>query len=104
MYYIIDSNIWIDVSQGKLACKDVTGKPNVKVVLAPLMIIELVRGIIKGGESYFPRNRSMIQCMANAEILELPKVFISQILWNVLGGVSKVAGGPCFRFLKAWGF
>ena len=90
MYYIIDSNIWIDVGQEKLACKNVTGKPNVKVVLAPLMIIELVRGIIKGGESYFPRNRSMIQCMANSEILELPKVFISQVLWNVLGGVSKV--------------
>jgi hypothetical protein len=90
MYYILDSNIWIDVAQGKLQCTDVIGKPNARVALAPFMITELVRGIVKGGEPYFLRNRSMIECMDESEILELPKVFIYQILWNVLGGVSKV--------------
>jgi hypothetical protein len=90
MYYIIDSNIWIDLGQGNLACNDVTGKPGVQVVVAPLMIIELVRGIVKGGKPYFSQNRSMIKCMAACDILELPKVFMFQILWNVFGGGSGV--------------
>lgn len=90
MYYILDSNIWIDVAQGKLACADLTGNPTKKIVLAPFMITELVRGIVKGGEAYFLQNRSMIACMAHFEILELPKVFIFRVLWNVLGGISKV--------------
>ena len=64
MYYILDSNIWIDLAQGKLACADLIRKPTAKVVLAPLMIVEVVRGIIKGGERYFLQNRAMIGCMA----------------------------------------
>ena len=76
--------------QGKLACTDLIGKPRAKVVLAPFMITELVRGIVKGGERYFLQNRAMIGCMAQSEILERPKVFIFRILWNVLGGVSQV--------------
>jgi hypothetical protein len=90
VHYILDSNIWIDVAQGKLDCADVVGKSTRNVVIAPFMLTELVRGIVKGGERHFSRNKSMIACMAHCEILELPKVFISQILWNVLGGVSKV--------------
>src|SRR5947209_6999054 len=90
VYYIVDTNIWIDVAQGKLACSDLTRKPTARVVLAPFMIVELVWGIVKGGEHYFHQNRSMIGCMAHCEILELPKAFIFQILWNVLGGVSDV--------------
>lgn len=90
MYYIVDSNIWIDVAQGNLACNDVIGKTGVRVVLAPLMIIELVRGILKGGKSHFQENRLMIKCMATCDILELPRVFMFQILWNVPGGVSGV--------------
>ena len=90
MYYIIDSNIWIDAGQGKLGCNDLIGKPGIKVALAPLVIIELVRGVVKGGESRFLRNRLMIECMANSEILELPKPFVFGILWKVYGGVSDV--------------
>ncbi len=90
MYYIMDTNIWIDVAQGKLSCADLTAKPAARVVLAPFMIVELVRGVVKGGEPHFLQNRSMIECMTQCEILELPKVFISRILWNVLGGVSNV--------------
>lgn len=92
MYYIIDTNIWIDLSRGKLACKDLMGRKGVRVVLAPMVITELVRGIVKGSESQFLRNRSMIECMARnkPEILELPKIFMFGILWKVAGGSSDV--------------
>jgi len=90
VYYIMDTNIWIDLAQGKLSCADLTGKTTAGAVVAPFMIVELVRGIVKGGEPRFLQNRAMIECMARCQILELPKVFIFQILWNVLGGVSKV--------------
>jgi len=89
-FYILDSNIWIDLSQGKIACSDVTGRPSVRVVLAPFMINELMRGIVKGGETYFPQNRKMVKCMVPCDILELPKVFICKTLWNIAGGVSNV--------------
>jgi predicted nucleic acid-binding protein len=62
VYYIIDTNIWIDVGQGKLACTDLLGKPGKEVVLAPTMLIELVRGIVKGGESHFPK-KQIDDCM-----------------------------------------
>jgi len=92
-FYILDSNIWIDLSQGKIACSDITGRTTVKVALAPFTLTELMRGIVKGGETYFQRNRSMVKCMASCDILELPKVFIYKTLWNVAGGVSKVQPG-----------
>jgi len=90
MYYILDSNIWIDVSQGKISCNDLLGKTTVKVVVAPLMIVELMRGTIRGGEQHFKKNRAMFGCMINCDILELPKVFIYGLLWHVYGGVSNV--------------
>jgi hypothetical protein len=90
MYYIPDSNIWIDLSQGKISCNDLLGKTQVKVVVAPLMIVELVRGTIRGGEQHFQQNRAMFGCMINCDILELPKVFIFGLLWRVYGGVSNV--------------
>jgi hypothetical protein len=90
VHYIFDSNIWIDLAQGKVACPEVTGKPTRKVVIAPFMLTELVSGIVRGGERYFPQNKSMIACMAHCEILELPRVFMSGILWNLPEGVSNV--------------
>ena len=50
MCYILDSNIWIDLQQGKLSCQDLTGRIGARVVVAPFMIIELVRATVKGGE------------------------------------------------------
>jgi hypothetical protein len=90
MYYIPDSNIWIDLSQGKISCNDLLGKAQLKVVVAPLMIVELVRGTIRGGEQHFQQNRAMFSCMVNCDILELPRVFIFGLLWKVYGGVSEV--------------
>jgi len=48
MYYILDTNIWVDVGQGLLSCSKLK-KPGVEVALAPLMVIELVWGVVKGG-------------------------------------------------------
>jgi hypothetical protein len=91
MYYILDSNIWIDLEQGRLTCNNLTGRKTVKVVVAPFMIIELVRATVKGGEQYFLEKKPMFECMANLEILELTKVFMFKTLWNVDGGgVSRV--------------
>jgi hypothetical protein len=38
-----------DAAQGKLTCGDLTGTATRKVVVAPFMLTELVRGIVKGG-------------------------------------------------------
>jgi hypothetical protein len=91
MYYIIDSNIWIDVAQGKLACRTLF-KPEIELALAPLMITELIHGVVRGGEARFTTNKAMFECMAQTarSVLELPKVFISGILWNVRSGSSGV--------------
>jgi hypothetical protein len=67
-------------------CGDLSGKSGVEVVIAPFMIIELVRATVKGGNQYFSQNKSLFQCMANFEILELTKVFMYKTLWNVDGG------------------
>src|SRR5262245_33185612 len=89
-YYILDSNIWIDLSHGKIRCEDIVGRSGIRVVLAPFAITELMRGIVKGGQTYFSQNRKMVRCMAHCDVLELPKVFIYKTLWNVDGGISKV--------------
>lgn len=85
MRYIVDTNLWIDVSRGTLSCTDLKGKSGINVVLAPPVIIELVRGVVKSAGEHFPRSRSLFRCMTQSqpEILELPKVFVSTILWNV---------------------
>jgi hypothetical protein len=90
MYYILDSNIWIEVEKGTISCADLT-LDGVEVAVAPLMLTELVRGLTKGGEKFFVAKKPMFECMAKCGILELPKPFIVKVLWNADGGgVSKV--------------
>jgi hypothetical protein len=91
MYYIIDTNIWIDVAQGKIDCTKFK-KPGIELAIAPMMLTELVRGVVKGGESKFPRNRALFDCMAQvaSSVLELPKVFMFITLWKINQGVSGV--------------
>lgn len=88
MYYIIDTNIWIDVSRGKLACEDITGKAAVRVALAPPVIIELVRGVMKSKGERFEGDHRLFRCMTQPkpEILPLPRVFVSTLLWNLSDG------------------
>ncbi len=83
MYYIADSNIWVDVTQGKISCSDLRGKPGVNVVVAPFMIVELMRSTVRGGEKYFSGDKAMFQCMSKFDIQQLTKPFIFKVLWNV---------------------
>ena len=55
------------------------------IALAPLMIVEFVRGIVKSGQPQFLQNQTVIKCMArkNPAILELPKIFVNALLWNL---------------------
>jgi hypothetical protein len=91
MYYILDTNIWVDVGQGLLSCSKLK-KPGVEIALAPLMIIELVWGVVKGGESRFSANRALFDCMARvgSSVMELPRVAIFNKLWNIREAVSGV--------------
>jgi hypothetical protein len=82
MYYIIDTNIWIDQRDGILSCDDLH-RTRARVVVAPFMIMELMRATVKGGEQYFSQNRHMFECISKFEILELTKGFLFKILWNV---------------------
>jgi len=85
MKYVFDTNLWVDVSRGVLSCRDLQAPPGSSVVLSPLVIIELVNGVVQGGEEKFTQNRSMVRCMtcAGPEILELPRVFVETVIWNV---------------------
>jgi hypothetical protein len=91
VYYILDTNIWVDVNRGKVACDDLR-KPGLEVALAPLMVVELMMGVVRGGEALFPLNRTLFECMARvtSSILELPKVFVLGVLWGLYMGDSGV--------------
>lgn len=91
MYYIMDTNIWVDVTQGKIPCNDLSGKVGAVVVVAPFMIVELMRATVRGGEKYFLGDRKMFECMGRLDILELTKPFVYKTLWNISNaGISKV--------------
>jgi hypothetical protein len=92
MFYIFDTNIWIDLSRGTLSCEELVGRAGLPIALAPFIINEFMKGLVTGGEGPFERNREAVKCMASTrpEILELPKSFIFRILWNVREGVATV--------------
>jgi hypothetical protein len=83
--YILDTNIWVELARRRLSCNALRGKPGVQIALAPLAIIELVTGLIRGGETRFADNKAMIACMAQGqpEILELPRIFVNRLIWNL---------------------
>jgi len=91
LYYILDTNIWVDVTQGKIPCSDLAGKDHLLVVVAPFMIVELMKSTVKSGERFFLKDQSMFTCIAKFDILELTKVFVFKTLWNLSdAGTSKV--------------
>jgi len=107
MRYILDTNIWVELAGKRLTCNDVRNA-GVQIALAPLVIIELVNGVIRGGEARFADNKAMIACMAQGqpEILELPKIFVNKLIWNLPFGRACPLGfpsGPNDVALSAWG-
>lgn len=92
MRYIVDTNVWIDVVRGKILFNDLADRPQVSVVLAPPVLMELVRGMIKGGGESFEKQKGLFRCMVDSrlEILELPRVHVMHALWNTSLGDSGV--------------
>jgi hypothetical protein len=87
----MDTNIWVEVTQGTISCDDLAEKAGTRVVVAPFMIVELMKATAKSVEQFFLNDRSTFQCMAKFDILELTKVFILKTLWGLSdGGMSKV--------------
>jgi len=88
----MDTNVWIDVRRGSVTCAELRRKAGINIVLAPPVIIELVRGVIKGNGQYFSQDQSLFRCMTQpeTEILQLPRVFVTKVLWNTPGGTSGV--------------
>jgi hypothetical protein len=83
MYYIPDTNVWTAVTQGKISCNELCGKAGIRVLVAPFMIIELMKSTAKSGTKYFVADQNMFRCMAKFDILELTKPFVYQVLWNL---------------------
>ncbi|MGC2527722.1 MAG: hypothetical protein WA639_08235 [Candidatus Acidiferrum sp.] len=91
MYYIMDTNIWVEVTQGRISCDELAGKGGARVVVAPFMIVELMKATVKSGGRFFLNDKATFTCMAKFDILELTKVFIFKALWGLSdAGVSKV--------------
>ncbi len=82
--YIFDTNVWVDVSRKALPCDELRPRGGLNSVISPLVVTELMWGIVKGGEAKFSDNQSMVRCMADGdpEILELPKAFVDRIIWG----------------------
>jgi hypothetical protein len=91
MYYILDTNIWIDIAQGKIHYSDLK-TPSKEMAIAPSILIELVRGVVKGGEARFGQNKRLFECMAqvSSTVLELPRVFVFTVLWKIRETISGV--------------
>jgi hypothetical protein len=85
VYYIFDTNIWIDLSRREVRCEDLLGKAGLTVALAPFIINEFIKGVVAGRGNRFESDRSAIECLASfkPEVLELPKNFIYRRLWNI---------------------
>ena len=61
MYYISDTNVWTAVTQRKISCNELSGKAGIRVLVAPFMIIELMKSTAKSGEKYFVADQKMFQ-------------------------------------------
>lgn len=83
MHYIFDTNVWVDVTQGKVSCRDLARLGADSVSVAPFMIMELMKSTIKAGNKHFFADQQMFRCMSQFRILELTKPFIYKLLWNI---------------------
>ena len=82
MYYVLGTNIWLDLTRGKVSCADLSSEAPTQVVVAPFVIMELMKETVKHKGKYFDNDKRVFQCMAKFDVLPLTKVFIYQRLWN----------------------
>jgi hypothetical protein len=59
-----------------------SSKAHIQVVVAPFVIMELMKETVKHKDKYFDNDKRVFQCMAQFDVLPLTKVFIYQRLWN----------------------
>ena len=99
---ILDTNVWIDLGRRRVSFDDLVAaqrQAEWEYLLAPPVLIELFRGLIRGEGQHFNSNKYIIQC-ANSlacEILPLPIPFMWKALWNVSGGDSAVRPGTMWN-------
>src|SRR6266478_8750647 len=82
MRYVLDTNVWVQLAQGKVSCAALTQHASRQAVVAPFAIMELMKESVKYEGKYFENDRRVFECMAGLEILPLTKPFIHQRLWN----------------------
>jgi hypothetical protein len=99
MYYVLDTNIWLDLTRGKVSCSELSSKAHIQVVVAPFVIMELMKETVKHKGKYFDNDKRVFQCIAKFRVLELTKVFVHQRLWNSREGVSARVGPENYRNL-----
>ena len=99
MYYVLDTNIWLDLTRGKVSCTELSSKAHIQVVVAPFAIMELMKETVKHKGKYFDNDKRVFQCMAKFRVLELTKVFIYQRLWNSGEAASARVGPESYKKL-----
>lgn len=82
MYYILDTNIWVELAQGKISCANITGRAQLQAVVPPFAIIELMKETVKHKDKFFANDKRVFECVSKVEVLPLTKVFVYQQLWN----------------------
>jgi hypothetical protein len=82
MNYLLDTNVWVQLAQKKISCEDLSQNSKGRVVIAPFVIVELMKESVKHAGKYFENDKRMFECMAPFEVLPLTQPFIYQRLWN----------------------
>lgn len=85
--YLPDTNVLVEVGKnqdyfGRL--QNLLAKVRSRIVLAPVVLIELVIGLVNGSEEHFERNKTVFRRIQSLspEILQLPNAFAQQLLWG----------------------
>jgi hypothetical protein len=82
MNYLFDTNVWVQLAQKKITCADLSQNSKGRVVIAPFVIMELMKESVKHAGKYFENDKRVFECMASFEVLPLTQPFIYQRLWN----------------------
>src|SRR5579864_4035565 len=82
--FLPDTNVWMFIGKDEVLtpmCERNVAAGN-KFLLGPPVLIELVRGLVRGGEERFAQDQKMFAWMRNnkCEILDLTRPFMAKVL------------------------
>ena len=104
--YLPDTNVLVEVGKnqdyfGRL--QNLLTKLCPRLVLAPVVLIELVIGLVNGSEEYFERNKTVFRRIQelSPEILQLPIAFAQQLLWGRDSGNHPVRPSHYWDLIRA---